>query len=1104
MNFRGRSVRPLSFGTSGLRGLVSDITDLEAYVNTRGFLGYLRDVGEGQENTPVALAGDLRPSTDSPERSILRAVARAAGDAGRPVVYCGRIPTPALMAYAASRGWPSIMVTGSHIPFDRNGIKFNRARGEILKDDEPPILRAVEEARRAEYLRPAPDSSFGDDGMFRSPAPALPHATAEARDAYLRRYLDFFPPGALAGMRLALYAHSAVGAELLAQILTALGAEVFEVGRSAQFVAIDTEAISEAQLQSMKALVDQTRQRFGALDALVSTDGDSDRPLLLDIDERGQVQFFPGDLLGLVVADYLGADALAVPVTASDAIDRHFARRAVRLVRTRVGSPFVIAAAQSLQGSRRVGWEANGGFLTFSELQRQGRTLAPLPTRDAVLPIVAALHAGRERQAPLRDLFAALPPRFGAAGLIDGIPPDASTALVAAMSLDDPRITAARFGQGRAPVIEIEDEQREASGPLRARLEALANWTARHFGADRGFGAVSRIQLLDGLRASFDNGDVVHIRPSGNAPQLRVYALANTAERARAIVAAAIREPDGVLRELLASAQARPFVEAVQRNIAAASRVTSEAGQPAAVIGIVCGSAAAQRFWQRLLDVARPSLGAREAIAFHEDLPVNQAFGLLLLWQRLRGRLRPGEGALVAFVFGEGSRATPLTEADNGQKPAMASFVRDRDRQDGHARFVSVAELALRHFASVEAFLRRSGFDGVVVKWGDEIQVPTRDLSGSDPLFAGADVVRFVSLQAITAESAASKDWMGVDDRGRIREFVARRPLAEMQAPAARGVFERRGDQLWGGVNLGSIALSRPFLDAMLDEFAGEVADAAADRSGRPDLDPQLFTAMTIATIVDPGERERAFASALRETPAMRELERTLPGVLPRLRRVLDAFASKNGREARIVALDFQDQYWGDVGQHRPIFDFFAALNDRGPGGEVARALAGLPDRRDADGNILAGDTTFGGARVRNSVLIDCRIDTGEVVDSVLVGTRALHISAHEAFDVSSVASHVTLGRRAGSYKVVSPDPVVAEAYERITTVFAPGRVLLMRVREDTDLRDRAASYDVPILGNPMSFRAAHALMIETDPEELEHRRARAVADLLAAWPVLR
>jgi mannose-6-phosphate isomerase class I len=70
--FRGGRPTRLAFGTSGLRGLVTDITDLEAYINTRGFLDYLVAIGDAIPGTPVALAGDLRPSTDSPERSIAR------------------------------------------------------------------------------------------------------------------------------------------------------------------------------------------------------------------------------------------------------------------------------------------------------------------------------------------------------------------------------------------------------------------------------------------------------------------------------------------------------------------------------------------------------------------------------------------------------------------------------------------------------------------------------------------------------------------------------------------------------------------------------------------------------------------------------------------------------------------------------------------------------------------------------------------------------------------------------------------------------------------------------------------------------------------------
>src|SRR5258706_6478785 len=91
--FRGQHPAKLAFGTSGLRGLVTDITDLEAYINARGFLEFLREIGDVSPGQPVSLAGDLRPSSDSPERSIMRAVARAIVDAELVVDNLGQVPT---------------------------------------------------------------------------------------------------------------------------------------------------------------------------------------------------------------------------------------------------------------------------------------------------------------------------------------------------------------------------------------------------------------------------------------------------------------------------------------------------------------------------------------------------------------------------------------------------------------------------------------------------------------------------------------------------------------------------------------------------------------------------------------------------------------------------------------------------------------------------------------------------------------------------------------------------------------------------------------------------------------------------------------------------
>ena len=90
---------PLAFGTSGLRGLVTDITDLEAYINVKAALRYFANIGDIRAGGGVIIAaGDLRPSTDR----IMRACAQAIIDLGCQLENAGKIPTPALIAHAVA------------------------------------------------------------------------------------------------------------------------------------------------------------------------------------------------------------------------------------------------------------------------------------------------------------------------------------------------------------------------------------------------------------------------------------------------------------------------------------------------------------------------------------------------------------------------------------------------------------------------------------------------------------------------------------------------------------------------------------------------------------------------------------------------------------------------------------------------------------------------------------------------------------------------------------------------------------------------------------------------------------------------------------------
>jgi phosphomannomutase len=382
----------LRFGTSGRRGEVVHLTQLEVYVNVLAELEYLqsRTVAEGGilRGQKFYFAYDLRPSSSlyvpsqQGRGEIAQAVECAIRDAGMQPVNLGAIPTPALTCYAVSLGRGSIMITGSHIPFDRNGYKTNTSRGELRKQDEEPINQAVQRVRERIYREPFAESPFDQRGLFKSGHRELSIEHDEARTAYVERYTSFSRGLSLDGQRLMVYQHSAVGRDVLVEILERLGAKVIPSGRSNTFVPLDTENIDDAQLATIQELADEAIAEHGPIDAVVSTDGDSDRPLILGVDRKtAKVQFFGGDLVGMIVALYLGADAVVVPISCNDAIDRS-PLAPVTEPKTRIGSPYVIAGMERARskGRQRVcGWEANGGFLTGSDIARNSKLLPAPP-----------------------------------------------------------------------------------------------------------------------------------------------------------------------------------------------------------------------------------------------------------------------------------------------------------------------------------------------------------------------------------------------------------------------------------------------------------------------------------------------------------------------------------------------------------------------------------------------------------------------------------------------------------------------------------------------------------------------------------------------------
>ena len=217
------------FGTSGLRGLVTDLTPDLVADHIRAFITAC-DTGSG-----LCLGRDLRPS--SPR--IADDVIRAARAMGVHLTDCGAVPTPALALAAQARGAGAVMVTGSHIPADRNGLKFYSLSGEITKVDEAAITAALGQT-----------AGQGWEGSL--------HMAPDTAAAYVARYISACGTDALSGRRIGVYTHSAVARDLMIKILRGLGADIIEFGRSETFILVDTEAVAPETAALIRSWVKTT------------------------------------------------------------------------------------------------------------------------------------------------------------------------------------------------------------------------------------------------------------------------------------------------------------------------------------------------------------------------------------------------------------------------------------------------------------------------------------------------------------------------------------------------------------------------------------------------------------------------------------------------------------------------------------------------------------------------------------------------------------------------------------------------------------------------------------------------------------------------------
>lgn len=603
--------KPLRFGTSGLRDEDSKLTDMQIYISTKGFLNYLFSIsfenGGIRKGCKVALAGDFRPTTPR----ILFAIAVAIIDSGCFVDYCGKIPTPTVSLWGFYNKIPSIMITGSHNPYGQNGVKFNKIDGEVLKEDENGILEEIHKVREIEYKKSWRESMFNKNGFFKDyheisdvyAALLLLRAwkalkkeliNDKAKELYIERYKKAFGKS-LIGEKIVFYCQTAIGRDIIPKVLEELGLEVIKeefVDEKIEFVPVDTEDMKPWILEKMANLAIKNRCFI-----TVTADGDSDRPAVLFVKKdsfgnylykNGKIQYsyIKGDKLNVLAALFLKPDFVSVPVSFNHKASQVLTNNGIEVKLTKIGSPFVIKAANDklklikeellkkgiiisekelLEKVGLYAFEVNGGAILCSYRQLEYGKLSPLPTRDAVLPIICALALAKSKNIDIEELmlqtFSNEYESHSYAGLVENLSKENITSglerysaeigkkIIEDFSLYNKEIIEVIFNKSQIDFKNHKEEiiliEKNIINNAKRNKEILISYIKVFLEIEEI--DIVKINYLDGIRVYLSNSEIIHFRPSGNSSQFRIYIESHNEERAIKLVDKATMPHNGFL-----------------------------------------------------------------------------------------------------------------------------------------------------------------------------------------------------------------------------------------------------------------------------------------------------------------------------------------------------------------------------------------------------------------------------------------------------------------------------------------------------------------------------------------------------------------------------
>ncbi len=364
------------FGTDGIRGVAGQFPMDRVTACALG-------VALGERLAAARPAPEVVLGIDTRESGPWLAAEVAGGlvRAGVRVRFAGILTTPGI-AFLAGRGnfAAGVMISASHNPYQDNGIKVFGPSGYKLPDEEEALIERRIYALLDEGFEPTPVELRVEAGL------------AESYADYLASTL----PCSLEGSRIVLDCAHGAAWSLAPSLFERLGARVSAIGCAPDGRNIN-RGCGALHVETLRA-----RVLADGADLGVAFDGDADRAMFVAADgrvvdgdavlwiagvwlhERGRLKGFAGPTVVATVMSNLG-------------LEKAFAQRGIRLVRTAVGDKYVLE--EMLRCGAVLGGEQSGHVI-FLEYATTG---------DGLLTALRVLEILRDRGRSLHELAAELP-----------------------------------------------------------------------------------------------------------------------------------------------------------------------------------------------------------------------------------------------------------------------------------------------------------------------------------------------------------------------------------------------------------------------------------------------------------------------------------------------------------------------------------------------------------------------------------------------------------------------------------------------------------------------------------------------------------------------